>query len=46
MAIYSSIASLEGYVVYEDGNFDSGAPDEEVHTAPRCEERTTRCAHV
>jgi dihydrofolate reductase len=30
--IYSSIASLDGYVADEDGNFDWGAPDEEVHT--------------
>jgi len=30
--IYSSIASLDGYVADEDGNFDWGEPDEEVHT--------------
>jgi dihydrofolate reductase len=30
--IYSSIASLDGYVADENGNFDWGAPDEEVHT--------------
>ncbi len=30
--IYSTIASLDGYVADEDGNFDWAAPDEEVHT--------------
>jgi hypothetical protein len=30
--IYSSIASLDGYVADEDGNFDWGEPDQEVHT--------------
>jgi dihydrofolate reductase len=30
--IYSAIASLDGYVEDEDGNFDWAAPDEEVHT--------------
>jgi dihydrofolate reductase len=30
--IYSSIASLDGYVADENGNFDWGAPDEDVHT--------------
>jgi dihydrofolate reductase len=29
---YSMIASLDGYVVDEDGKFDWAAPDEEVHT--------------
>jgi dihydrofolate reductase len=29
--IYSSIASLDGYVAAEDGNFDWAVPDEEVH---------------
>jgi len=29
--IYSGIASLDGYVADEDGNFDWSAPDEEVH---------------
>jgi dihydrofolate reductase len=29
--IYSSIASLDGYVADQDGNFDWAAPDEEVH---------------
>src|SRR5205085_4098741 len=29
--IYSALASLDGYVVDEDGNFDWAAPDEEVH---------------
>jgi dihydrofolate reductase len=30
--IYSSIASLDGYIADEDGNFDWAEPDEEVHT--------------
>jgi dihydrofolate reductase len=30
--IYSAIASLDGYVEDEDGNFDWAAPDDEVHT--------------
>jgi dihydrofolate reductase len=30
--IYSTIQSLDGYVADEDGNFDWGEPDEEVHT--------------
>jgi dihydrofolate reductase len=29
--IYSAIASLDGYVADETGNFDWAAPDEEVH---------------
>ena len=29
--IYSAIASLDGYVADEDGNFGWSAPDEEVH---------------
>jgi dihydrofolate reductase len=29
--IYTSITSLDGYVVDADGNFDWAAPDEEVH---------------
>jgi hypothetical protein len=29
--IYSAIASLDGYVEDERGNFDWAAPDEEVH---------------
>ena len=29
--IYAAIASLDGYVADEDGNFDWAAPDEEVH---------------
>jgi dihydrofolate reductase len=29
--IYATIASLDGYVADEDGNFDWAAPDEEVH---------------
>jgi dihydrofolate reductase len=30
--IYSTIASLDGYVADADGNFDWAAPDEEVHS--------------
>ena len=30
--IYSAIASLDGYVADEGGDFDWAAPDEEVHT--------------
>jgi dihydrofolate reductase len=30
--IYSAITSLDGYVADEEGHFDWGAPDEEVHT--------------
>lgn len=29
--IYSAITSLDGYVADEDGSFDWGVPDEEVH---------------
>src|SRR5437763_15647130 len=29
--IYAAIASLDGYVADEDGNFGWSAPDEEVH---------------
>jgi dihydrofolate reductase len=29
--IFAAIASLDGYVADEDGNFDWAAPDEEVH---------------
>ena len=29
--LYSAIASLDGYVADEDGNFDWAVPDEEVH---------------
>jgi dihydrofolate reductase len=29
--IYSAIASLDGYIEDEDGNFDWAAPDDEVH---------------
>jgi len=29
--VYSAIASLDGYVVDAEGNFDWAAPDEEVH---------------
>ena len=29
--IYGMIASLDGYVADEDGNFDWAVPDEEVH---------------
>jgi dihydrofolate reductase len=30
--IYSAIASVDGYIADEDGNFDWAEPDEEVHT--------------
>ena len=30
--IYTAITSLDGFIADEDGNFDWGAPDEEVHT--------------
>jgi dihydrofolate reductase len=30
--IYSAITSLDGYVADEEGNFDWGEPNEEVHT--------------
>ena len=30
--IYSTIASLDGYIADEDGKFDWAEPDEEVHT--------------
>jgi dihydrofolate reductase len=30
--IYLMLASLDGYIADEDGNFDWAAPDEEVHT--------------
>jgi dihydrofolate reductase len=30
--LYSSIASLDGYIADEDGNFDWAEPDEEVHS--------------
>jgi dihydrofolate reductase len=30
--IYSAITSLDGYVADQNGNFDWGEPDEEVHT--------------
>jgi dihydrofolate reductase len=29
--IYTAIASLDGYIADQDGNFDWAAPDEEVH---------------
>src|SRR5947208_17124123 len=29
--IYSSIASVDGYIADQDGNFDWAMPDEEVH---------------
>ena len=38
--IYSVIASLDGYVADDDGNFDWAAPDEEVHTFFNDLERT------
>ena len=30
--IYAALASLDGYVADEDGNFDWAAPDEQTHT--------------
>jgi dihydrofolate reductase len=30
--VFSAITSLDGYIEDEDGNFDWGAPDEEVHS--------------
>jgi hypothetical protein len=30
--LYSAIASLDGYVADENGRFDWGEPDDEVHT--------------
>ncbi len=38
--IYSAIASLDGYVADEKGNFDWAAPDEEVHAFVNDLERT------
>jgi dihydrofolate reductase len=38
--IYSAIASLDGYVADEQGNFDRLAPDEEVHAFVNDLERT------
>jgi hypothetical protein len=29
--MYSAVASLDGYVADEEGNFDWAEPDEEVH---------------
>jgi dihydrofolate reductase len=37
--IYSAIASLDGYVADEEGNFDWSAPDEEVHSFVNALER-------
>ena len=37
--IYSAIASLDGYVADEQGNFDWAAPDHEVHAAANDLER-------
>ena len=38
--LYSSIASLDGFVADGGGNFDWGAPDDEVHTAVNDLERS------
>ena len=38
--IYSSIASLDGFVADTNGNFDWAAPDEEVHSFVNELERT------
>lgn len=38
--IYSTIASLDGYVADADGNFEWAAPDEEVHAFVNDLERT------
>jgi dihydrofolate reductase len=38
--IYSAIASLDGYVVDETGDFSWAAPDDEVHAAVNDVERT------
>jgi dihydrofolate reductase len=38
--IYSAITSLDGYISDQDGNFDWGAPDEEVHAFVNDLERT------
>ena len=37
--VYSAIASLDGYIADEQGNFDWAAPDEEVHAAANDLER-------
>jgi dihydrofolate reductase len=37
--IYSAIASLDGYTVDDNGNFDWAAPDEEVHAFVNDDER-------
>jgi len=39
--IYSAIASLDGYIADEDGNFDWAAPDAEVHAFVNDLERPT-----
>ncbi len=40
--IYSSIMSLDGYVADEEGSFDWGEPDEEVHSFINDLEREVR----
>src|SRR5437762_1448702 len=40
MLIYSAIASLDGFVADEQGNFDWAAPDEEVHQFVNDRERS------
>src|SRR5262245_29678091 len=37
--VYTSITSLDGFVADAEGNFDWGAPDEEVHTFVNEQER-------
>jgi dihydrofolate reductase len=40
--IYTAITSLDGYIEDENGNFNWGAPDEEVHQFVNDLERTAR----
>ena len=43
--IYSAIASLDGYIADEDGNFDWAAPDEELHAFVNSEHRLLGDVH-